>query len=87
MIEVKTRIGKRFSVIIPKDIREKLGLKEGDLITIRKTENKIIITPERISPFKKLANLLGDIRYNDETEKEAEKFLFNLVGDQEHGDH
>ncbi|MHA1265864.1 MAG: AbrB/MazE/SpoVT family DNA-binding domain-containing protein [Candidatus Helarchaeota archaeon] len=87
MTEVKIRIGKRFSVIIPKEIREKLGLKEGDLITIKKSENKIIITPEKISPFKKLANLVGDIRYNDETKKEAEKYLFTLIGDRENGDH
>ena len=75
MIEVKTRIGKRFSLIIPKDIREKIGLKEGDLVTIRKEKNLIIIIPEKISPFKKLSNLIGDIKYDEKAEEDVEKFL------------
>ena len=75
MIEVKTRIGKRFSLIIPKDIREKIGLKEGDLVTIRKEKNLIIIIPEKVSPFKKLSNLIGDIKYDEKAEKDVEKFL------------
>ena len=75
MIEVKTRIGKRFSLIIPKDIREKIGLKEGDLVTIRKEKNLIIIIPEKVSPFKKLSNLIGDIKYDEKAEEDVEKFL------------
>lgn len=75
MIEVKTRIGKHFSLIIPKDIREKIGLKEGDLVTIRKEKNLIIIIPEKVSPFKKLSNLIGDIKYDEKAEEDVEKFL------------
>ena len=75
VIEVKTRIGKRFSLIIPKDIREKIGLKEGDLVTIRKEKNVIIIIPEKVSPFKKLSNLIGDIKYDEKAEEDVEKFL------------
>ena len=75
MIEVKTRIGKRFSLIIPKDIQEKIGLKEGDLVTIRKEKNLIIIIPEKVSPFKKLSNLIGDIKYDEKAEEDVEKFL------------
>jgi len=85
MIEVKSKIGKRFSVIIPKEIREKLGLKEGDVIYIKKKEGDIVISPEKISPFKKLANLLGNITYNEQVEEETEKFLFNIIGEENSG--
>ncbi|MHA1650738.1 MAG: hypothetical protein ACTSYB_11135, partial [Candidatus Helarchaeota archaeon] len=53
-----------------------LGLREGDLILIKADRHRIIITPEKISPFEKLANLLGEIQYNEKTEKEVENFLF-----------
>jgi len=87
MAEVKSKIGKRFSVIIPKEIREKLGLKEGDIIIIRKKETDIVISPEKISPFKKLANLLGTIPYNEKVEEETEKFLVKLIGEEKSGGH
>ena len=87
MVEVRSRIGKRFSVIIPKEIREKLGLKEGDLISIKKIENKIIITPEKISPFEKLANILGDIQYDEKIEEDVENFLLKLGGEENRGNH
>jgi len=87
MIEVKSKIGKRFSVIIPKEIREKLGLKEGDIIVIKKKESDIVISPEKISPFKKLANLLGTIPYNEKVEEATEKFLVKLIGAEKSGDH
>jgi len=87
MIEVKSKIGKRFSVIIPKEIREKLGLKEGDVIIIKKKESDIVISTEKISPFKKLANLLGTIPYNEKVEEEAEKFLVKLIGEENSGNH
>jgi AbrB family looped-hinge helix DNA binding protein len=87
MIEVKSKIGKRFSVIIPKEIREKLGLKEGDVIIIKKKESDIVISTEKISPFKKLANLLGTIPYNEKVEEESEKFLVKLIGEENSGNH
>jgi AbrB family looped-hinge helix DNA binding protein len=85
MVEVKSKIGKRFSVIIPKEIREKLGLKEGDVIIIKKKESEIVITPEKISPFKKLANLLGTIPYDEKVEEDTEKFLYKLIGEENRG--
>jgi AbrB family looped-hinge helix DNA binding protein len=86
MVEVKSKIGKRFSVIIPKEIREKLGLKEGDTIIIKKKESDIVISTEKISPFKKLANLLGTFPYNEKVEEETEKFLVKLIGEEKSGD-
>ena len=41
---------------------------------------KIVITPKSLDPFRRLSELMGDLVYDEETEKRAEKWL---VGDVE----
>ncbi len=69
------KIGKRYTIVIPKAFRQKLGLKEGQLSEIRLEEGKIIIAPKVSDPFRRLSELIGDVVYNEETEKRAEKWL------------
>ncbi len=42
------RVQERGQVTIPKDIREKLDLKKGDLVTFIETEQGVIIRPAEI---------------------------------------
>jgi AbrB family looped-hinge helix DNA binding protein len=44
-LTIKTKIGKKCVVVIPKAIAEKLKLTEGSIIKISIAENKIIIKP------------------------------------------
>ncbi len=69
------RIGKRYTIVIPKTIRQKLGLKEGQLSEIKLEKGKIVIIPKAMDPFHRLSELIGDIEYNEETERKAEKWL------------
>ncbi|OYT26548.1 MAG: AbrB family transcriptional regulator [Thermoprotei archaeon ex4572_64] len=46
-MEIITRIGKRRTLVIPKEIAEKVGIDEGVSIKIRIEDNKIIIEPIR----------------------------------------
>lgn len=69
------RIGKKFTIVIPKRIREKLGLSEGQLSEIRVDKDRLIITPKHKDPFKRLEEIIGDIKYEKSTEKRAEKWL------------
>ncbi len=39
----KIRVGKRGVIVIPKDIREKLGIREGMTLDLEVSNNKIII--------------------------------------------
>jgi len=39
------RIGKRYTIVIPKKIREALGLKEGQKLVMRVSNNAIIMEP------------------------------------------
>ncbi|RLF00620.1 MAG: AbrB family transcriptional regulator [Thermoprotei archaeon] len=40
---VKIRVGKRGVIVIPKEIREKIGLEEGTILDLRVEGNKIIL--------------------------------------------
>ncbi|MEM1627195.1 MAG: AbrB/MazE/SpoVT family DNA-binding domain-containing protein [Sulfolobaceae archaeon] len=42
-MEATTKVNKKGIIVIPKGIRDELGLKEGDVVRIRVEENKIII--------------------------------------------
>lgn len=42
------RVQERGQVTIPKEVRERLGLKKGDLVTFVETEEGVIIKPTEI---------------------------------------
>ena len=45
MLEVKTKIGKKRVLVIPKKIAEKAGIKEGIQVKLKLTDEGIIIIP------------------------------------------
>ncbi len=70
------RVGKRFAVVIPKSVRESVGLKEGQQLEVKVEGRSIVLTP-RPDPFKRLGELLSGIRYDEEAEREAERWLLS----------
>ena len=44
---LKVEVGKKGYVIIPKSIRDLVGIKEGDVLILRVADGKIILEPER----------------------------------------
>jgi len=73
------KIGKRYTVVIPKSFRERLGVKEGQLTEVILEKGKLVLVPKVSDPFKRLSELIGGITYNEKTEKKAEKWLLGRV--------
>lgn len=69
------RIGKKYTIVIPKEIREKMGLREGQFSEIKIEKDKLVIIPKAFDPFEKLSELIGDVTYDQEAERKAEKWL------------
>lgn len=69
------KIGKRFTLVIPKSFRQRLGLREGQLSEVRLEGGKIVIIPKVPDPFRRLGELIGDAVYDEEAEKKAERWL------------
>lgn len=77
MLEKTVVVGKKYVVVIPAEIRKKIGLKEGDLLKIQLKDNKIILEPVTLNPFKILEEVIGEPYSEEKDEKEAEKWLKN----------
>ncbi len=70
-MEEIAQLSGRGTVTLPADIRRKLGLREGDVLTVRLSGRSIVLTPavvtpielytdERISEFERSARLAPD---------------------------
>jgi AbrB family looped-hinge helix DNA binding protein len=46
-LAVKVVVGKKGCIIIPKSIRELVGIKEGDVLTLTVENGRIVLEPER----------------------------------------
>jgi AbrB family looped-hinge helix DNA binding protein len=43
-----SKLGQRRQVVIPKEICDELGLKEGDFVEVTSIEGKVVIKPKRV---------------------------------------
>ena len=73
-------IGRRYTLVIPKTIREELTLKEGQKVLIHVEEGKIIIEPLPRNPYKVLEEVIGEPYEEERDELEAERWLKSHAG-------
>ena len=75
MTEHVTRVLKKGVIVIPKVLREEVGIKEGDLVVVKRVEDRIVIEPlERRLTLVTVDSGLVDriLREIDEEEKRLE---------------
>jgi AbrB family looped-hinge helix DNA binding protein len=78
MSEVK--IGKRFTIVIPKSIRKKLNLKEGQRVYLKIEGLRIIIEPLPSNPYEILGKIIGEPYDESIDEKRAGRWLMEHAG-------
>ncbi len=55
-------VSKKYQVVIPKDIREKLGIRAGDKVIIRMEGKRVVIEPvikDKSNPVKHMLSLVN----------------------------
>ncbi len=57
---VKVEVGKKGYIIIPKSIRELVGIKEGDVLTLTVENGRIVLEPERRVSLSEVAKRLRE---------------------------
>jgi len=67
------RVGKKFTLVIPKKVREMLGIKEGDLLSVKVKEGKIIMEPKKSDPFRALEKGIEEPYDEKRDEERAER--------------
>lgn len=74
-------IGKRFTLVIPKKVRERLGLREGQRVLVRVEEGKVVVDPLPWNPYQVLEEVVGEPYQEEREEVEAERWLKDHAGD------
>ena len=71
-MEATTKVNKKGIIVIPKGIREMVGLKEGDVVRIRVEGNKIII--EKVDLWERVWKCCKGSAEEAERELDEEEF-------------
>jgi len=78
-LAVKVKVGRKGCIIIPKSIRELVGIKEGDVLTLTVENGRIVLEPERNVSLPEVAKRLRE--HEERVRKYAkEARLGDLVG-------
>ena len=62
----KATVTKKGQITIPKKIRDKLGLKEGQKVIFELKGKEAVLLPEVKAPFEELRDLREEIRFSEE---------------------
>lgn len=69
-------IGRRFSIVIPRKVRRRLNLREGQGALVSEESGRIVIEPLPADPYQVLAETIGSFSYDESKyEKKAEEWL------------
>jgi len=78
-LAVKVVVGRKGCIIIPKSIRELVGIKEGDVLTLTVENGRVVLEPERKVSLSEVAKRLRE--HEERVRKYAkEARLGDLVG-------
>jgi len=72
MMRARARLDSRGRLVIPKQLREAVGLREGDEVVISVRGSSLVITKAG-DPFARLGRLLGDLTFDRSLRRVAEK--------------
>ena len=72
MMSVRVRVGKRGRIVLPKEFRDALGIREGDELVMMLKDGRIIIEKAE-NPFKVLEEVLGEISFSRKLRGVAEE--------------
>lgn len=71
----ETVVGKRHTIVVPKAIRKKVDLEEGQKILLRVEEGRIIVEPLPTDPYKVLEEVIREPYEEKTDEAKAEEWL------------
>ena len=76
----QTVVGKRHTIVVPKSVRERVSLKEGQDVLVRAEGSKIIIEPLPENPYEILERVIGRPYEERRDERGAERWVKRRAG-------
>lgn len=74
-MEKFSKTDERGRITIPQEMRERIGLERGQTLRISERDNKLVLTPVESEPGKSLEKLIGDVKFDRDARRRAEKWL------------
>ena len=71
----QTVVGKRYTIVVPKAIRKRLQLDEGQKVIITVTGNQMVVEPLPKDPYASLARIIRQPYNERKYETKAEELL------------
>ncbi|MBI4257859.1 MAG: AbrB/MazE/SpoVT family DNA-binding domain-containing protein [Thaumarchaeota archaeon] len=68
-------VGKRYSIVVPKSVRKKMNLKEGQRVMLKVEEGRLLIEPLPTDPYGVLERVIGEPYDEAKDEEKAEKWV------------
>ncbi len=79
-MSAEVTIGRKFLVVIPKKVRRRLNLREGQRALVSEEAGRIVIEPLPADPYHVLAETIGSFSYDERKyEKKAEAWLKKIA--------
>ena len=50
MVQISATVGKRGTMVLPKDVRDRYGIREGDLLLVEERDDGLLLRPARLVP-------------------------------------
>jgi len=72
MEKAKVKVSPKFQVVIPKALREELGIEPGEELLIYSLEGSLRLVPHR--PVKELRGIAKGMRWKEEYRDHADRF-------------
>lgn len=76
----QTVVGKRYTIVVPKSVRKRVGLKEGQDILVKAEGNRIVIEPLQENPYETLRRIVNQPYEEGRDEMKAQKWVRRHAG-------
>ncbi len=70
---VTAKVHKKYLIVVPKDVREKLDIEVGDIIEFKVEDDKVILVPCLKGRAEDIVNSYGSVKFKHEIDKAVEK--------------
>jgi len=69
---ITAKVHKKYLVVVPKDVRKKLGVEVGDIIEFKIEDDRVILVPRLRGRTEEVLDSYGSVKFKGEIDKTME---------------
>jgi len=70
---VMAKVHKKYLVVVPKDVRKKLGIEVGDIVEFKIEDDKVILVPRLTGKVEEVLESYGSVKFEGEINRAMER--------------